>query len=266
MLALPNTAVRFESVSKKFTRTRNRPSTVQEIFLRLFGAGREQSREEFWALRDVNLEIHPGETIGFLGVNGAGKSTLLKLTSRIIFPTTGTITANGRVASLLEVGTGFHPDLTGRENIHLNGSLLGMSRAEVKSKLDDIIEFAELKDFIDMPVKHYSSGMYMRLGFSVAAHVDPDILLVDEVLAVGDEAFQQKCQRRVEQLGKEGVTILFVSHDLEAVRRICQRAVWLDGGRICIDGPVEQVTDTYAGHLAAHVAEDSSMGALVDGR
>ena len=133
---------------------------------------------------------------------------------------------------MLEVGTGFHPDLTGWENIHLNGSLLGMTRAEIKSKLDDIIAFAELEDFIDMPVKHYSSGMYMRLGFSVASHVDPDILLVDEVLAVGDETFQRKCQRRVENMGKTGVTILFVSHDLEAVRTICQRAVWLDGGRI----------------------------------
>ncbi len=258
-------AICFESVSKQFNRKLNRPSTVQEIFMRLLGVRPAEVTEDFWALRDVDLAIKPGETVGFLGPNGAGKSTLLKLTSRIIMPTSGTITTRGRVASLLEVGTGFHPDLTGRENIHLNGSLLGMNRAEVRSKLDAIINFAELDEFIDMPVKHYSSGMYMRLGFSVASHVDPDILLVDEVLAVGDEAFQTKCKRRVAKMGREGVTILFVSHDLTAVRRICQRAVWLDGGRVRADGPANEVADAYLQYIANHGDARSFRGELNNG-
>jgi lipopolysaccharide transport system ATP-binding protein len=191
--------------------------------------------------------------VGFLGPNGAGKSTLLKLVSRILYPTTGQVHVRGRIAGLLELGTGFHPDLTGRENISLYGSLMGMSRNEIQRKLEAILAFAELENFIDMPLRHYSSGMYMRLAFSVASHVDPDVLLVDEVLAVGDQAFQQKCLRRVEHMIQDGVTILFVSHDLEAARAICQRAVWMDGGKVRTIGPVGQVVEAYDRHVAAQM-------------
>lgn len=257
---MPDTVVRFESVSKKFTLSFSRPRAVQEIFLRALGGRRSRERESFWALSDASFEIRRGETVGFVGPNGAGKSTLFKLTSRILTPTTGHVYVNGRVAALLELGTGFHPDLTGRENIYLNGSLLGLSKGEIGRKIDAIIDFSELGNFIDVPVKHFSSGMYMRLGFSIAVHVDPDILLVDEVLAVGDQAFQQKCQRRVEQLGSSGVTILFVSHSLDDVRRICQRAIWMDGGKIRADGDVEWVTQLYSDH-----AWDLMESSLEDG-
>lgn len=240
--------VRFESVSKKFTLSLGQPRTVQEIFLRALGRRRPGERASFWALSEASFEIYRGETVGFVGPNGAGKSTLFKLISRILTPTTGHIYVNGRVAALLELGTGFHPDLTGRENIYLNGSLLGLSRRDIGCKLGAIIDFSELGPFIDVPVKHYSSGMYMRLGFSIAVHVEPDILLVDEVLAVGDQAFQQKCQRRVEQLGSSGVTILFVSHSLGDIRRICQRAIWMEGGVVRADGDVEWVTQLYSDH------------------
>ena len=216
--------------------------------MRAVGTRRPRKQESFWALRDVDIEIPQGETIGFIGPNGAGKSTLFKLVSRILVPTTGQVHVHGRVAALLELGTGFHPDLTGRENIYLNGSLLGLSKGEVEHRLDPIITFSELGNFIDVPVKHYSSGMYMRLGFSIAVHVDPDILLIDEVLAVGDQAFQQKCQRRIDALGKSGVTILFVSHSLEAVRRTCRRAIWVDDGRVRADGDVDQVVQLYSNH------------------
>lgn len=250
---LSDTVILFDSVSKKFTLSHNRPRGFQEIFVRLVGARAPRFVEAFWALSNVSLDIVSGEAVGFIGPNGAGKSTFLKLISGIIAPTAGRIYIQGRVAALLEVGTGFHPDLTGRENIYLNASLLGMGRTEIQSKIDQIIAFAELENYIDMPVKHYSSGMYMRLGFSVASHVDPDILVVDEVLAVGDQAFQTKCQRRVEKLGRAGVTILFVSHDLDAVRRICQRAVWMEGGSVRQDGRVEEVVDAYSRHVSAHM-------------
>jgi len=261
---LSDSVVRFDSVSKKFTLSLNRPRTVQEIFLHALGVRRPQLRESFWALRDIDLDISPGEAVGFLGPNGAGKSTLLKLVSRILYPTTGQVHVRGRVAGLLELGTGFHPDLTGRENISLYGSLMGMSRTEIQKKLDAILAFAELEDFIDMPLRHYSSGMYMRLGFSVASHVDPDVLLVDEVLAVGDQAFQQKCLRRVGHMIQQGVTILFVSHDLEAARAICQRAVWMDGGRVRASGPVDQVVKAYDRHMAAQMGMASQERLLVE--
>jgi lipopolysaccharide transport system ATP-binding protein len=250
---LSDSVVRFDSVSKKFTLSLNRPRTVQEIFLHALGVRRPQLRESFWALRDIDLNITRGEAVGFLGPNGAGKSTLLKLVSRILYPTTGQVHVCGRIAGLLELGTGFHPDLTGRENISLYGSLMGMSRNEIQRKLEAILAFAELENFIDMPLRHYSSGMYMRLAFSVASHVDPDVLLVDEVLAVGDQAFQQKCLRRVEHMIQDGVTILFVSHDLEAARAICQRAVWMDGGKVRTIGPVGQVVEAYDRHVAAQM-------------
>lgn len=201
--------------------------------------------EEFSALKDVNFEIKQGERIGIIGRNGAGKSTLLKILSRITEPTAGRVRITGQVASLLEVGTGFHPELTGRENILLNGAILGMSRAEIRRKMDAIIEFAEVEKFLDTPVKRYSSGMYVRLAFSVAAHLEPDILVVDEVLAVGDARFQKKCMGQMQQVGREGRTVLFVSHNMGAVAELCDRAILLSEGRVVMDGSVADAVSQY---------------------
>lgn len=195
----------------------------------------KDKQKEFWALQDVSFDIQPGDRVGIVGRNGAGKSTLLKLLSRITEPTTGRICINGRVASLLEVGTGFHPELTGRENIFLNGSILGMSKKEIKAKFDEIVDFAEVEAFLDTPVKRYSSGMYVRLAFAVAAHLEPEILIVDEVLAVGDAQFQKKCMGKMEAVGKEGRTILFVSHNMNAVEQLCNRCLLLEKGRLKSD-------------------------------
>jgi len=201
--------------------------------------------EDLWALRDINLEVRHGEALGVIGRNGAGKSTLLKVLSRITEPTEGRVEIRGRVASLLEVGTGFHPELTGRENIQLNGAILGMSRAEIKSKFDEIVEFAEIGRFLDTPVKRYSSGMYVRLAFAIAAHLEPEVLIVDEVLAVGDFAFQRKCLGRMEDVAHRGRTVLFVSHNLAAVTSLCTRAILLDSGRLLTDGPPKDVVGGY---------------------
>lgn len=244
------TAIQFHGVSKRFTLRHRQARSFQELALSLLHCNRA-SREVFWALRDVSFTVEQGETVGLIGPNGAGKSTALKLISRIIEPTSGQVEVSGRVGALLELGAGFHPDLTGRENIYLNGSILGLSRAQIRRKLDAIIDFAELEYFIDVPVKHYSSGMYVRLGFSVAVNTEPEILLVDEVLAVGDAAFQRKCMDRINDLRRRGVTILFVSHSAEIVRSICPRVLWLDGGRLVSDGTAESVvthylTDTWA--------------------
>ena len=217
---------------------------------RLFGRSRSRP-EAFWALRDVNLEVARGEAVGVIGSNGAGKSTLLKILSRVTRPTTGRAQLRGRVTSLLEIGTGFHPDLTGRENIFLNGAVLGMGRAQMKSKFDAIVAFAEIDRFIDTPVKHYSSGMYMRLAFAVAAHVEPEVLLLDEVLAVGDAAFQTKSQERMEEILRGGCTLLLVSHNVHAIANLCGRALCLDQGRVRDDGPAQEVIDAY---LARHTA------------
>lgn len=206
---------------------------------------------EFWALRGVSLQISPGEVVGIIGSNGAGKSTMLKLLSRITVPSEGKIRINGRVASLLEVGTGFHQELTGRENIFLNGAILGMSRAEIIRKFDEIVEFSEIGDFLETPVKRYSSGMYVRLAFAVAAHLDPEILIVDEVLAVGDAAFQKKCLGKMSSFAQSGRTVLFVSHHLEAVRTLCQRAIWIQGGHLREDGPADDVVEHYFNSLSA---------------
>lgn len=203
------------------------------------------TREEFWALKDISFEIKQGERVGIIGRNGAGKSTLLKLLSRITEPTTGRIVLNGRVASLLEVGTGFHPELTGRENIFLNGAVLGMGKAEIKKKFDEIVAFAEIEKFLDTPVKRYSSGMYVRLAFAVAAHLEPEILLVDEVLAVGDAAFQKKCLGKMETVGKEGRTVIFVSHQMDMIRALCERCVLLSEGKFLLNGKPEKVIETY---------------------
>ena len=204
------------------------------------------AREEtFWALRDVGFEVRPGEVIGIIGRNGAGKSTLLKILARITEPTEGEAEIRGRVSSLLEVGIGFHGELTGRENLYLNGAILGMRRAEIARKFDEIVSFAEVERFIDTPVKHYSSGMYLRLAFAVAAHLEPEILIVDEVLAVGDASFQKKCLAKMEDVGHQGRTVLFVSHNMPAVTRLCQRVVLLDGGHVLRDGPSAQVVSAY---------------------
>jgi lipopolysaccharide transport system ATP-binding protein len=201
--------------------------------------------EEFWALKDVNLEIKKGDRVGIIGRNGAGKSTLLKILSRITEPTTGRITINGRVASLLEVGTGFHPELTGRENIFLNGAILGMTKAEIKKNYDEIVAFAEVEKFLDTPVKRYSSGMYVRLAFAVAAHLEPDILLVDEVLAVGDAAFQKKCLGKMGDVAKEGRTIFFVSHNMGAVESLCNQALLMEDGRVVKSGETHNIVSSY---------------------
>ena len=206
---------------------------------------RSAASEDFWALRDVNLEIKQGEVVGIIGRNGAGKSTLLKILSRISEPTSGRIHLRGRVSSLLEVGTGFHPELTGRENIFLNGAILGMSCLEIKRKFDEIVDFAGIEQFLDTPVKRYSSGMYVRLAFAVAAHLEPEILVVDEVLAVGDAEFQKKCLDKMDDVGHTGRTVLFVSHNMQAITRLCRRCILLENGIVRLDGPSNQVAAAY---------------------
>jgi lipopolysaccharide transport system ATP-binding protein len=207
--------------------------------------------EDFWALRDVSFAVKQGETVGVIGRNGAGKSTLLKILSRITEPTAGRIVLRGRVASLLEVGTGFHPELTGRENIYLNGAILGMRRREISARFDEIVAFAEVEKFLDTPVKRYSSGMYVRLAFAIAAHVQPDVLIVDEVLAVGDAAFQQKCLGRLSELSsRQHTTVLFVSHQMETLLRLCQRGILLHQGRIVADGTMAAISSEYHGAFA----------------
>lgn len=205
----------------------------------------DSTHEEFWALKDISFDIQQGDRVGIIGRNGAGKSTLLKILSRITEPTSGRVSIKGRVASLLEVGTGFHPELTGRENIYLNGAILGMSKAEIKSKFDEIVAFAEVEKFLDTPVKRYSSGMYVRLAFAVAAHLEPEILIVDEVLAVGDAQFQKKCLGKMEEVGKEGRTVLFVSHNMAMISNLCQKGIMLESGKISTQGEVSKVIQQY---------------------
>jgi len=223
--------------------------------------------QRFWALQDVNFEIMPGEVVGIVGRNGAGKSTLLKILSRITDPSDGRIEIRGRVSSLLEVGTGFHPELTGRENIFLNGAILGMKRREILDKFDEIVAFAEVEKFLDTPVKRYSSGMYVRLAFAVAAHLEPEILVVDEVLAVGDAAFQKKCLGKMQDVGNEGRTVLFVSHNMGAVKNLCNRAIMLSQGTVLMDGHVEEVIEYYMGgdspNVREYVAESESSDPFV---
>lgn len=247
--------IRVENISKLY-RIGNREaaydtlreSIVQAVrapFERLRRRNGKRNYETLWALKDVSFEVAVGEVVGFIGRNGAGKSTLLKVLSRITEPTTGRAELFGRVASLLEVGTGFHPELSGRENIFLNGAILGMSRAEINRKFDQIVAFAELEKFLDTPVKRYSSGMYMRLAFAVASHLEPEILIIDEVLAVGDATFQKKCLGKLDEVAKEGRTVLFVSHNMVAVQSLCSRAFWLDKGEIQNQGPAKEVISQY---------------------
>jgi lipopolysaccharide transport system ATP-binding protein len=216
---------------------------------------RSRNEKTFWALQDVSFSVEAGEIVGIIGRNGAGKSTLLKILSRITEPTTGRARVGGRVGSLLEVGTGFHSELTGRENIFLNGAILGMRRREIERKFDAIVDFAEVGRFLETPVKHYSSGMYVRLAFAVAAHLEAEILLVDEVLAVGDASFQRKCLNTLEQVGGSGRTVLFVSHHMSAVTRLCSRAILLEGGRVQCDGPAHEVASRYLRSSAGSTAE-----------
>jgi len=223
------------------------------------------SRDEIWSLRDVDLEVAQGASLGLVGRNGAGKTTLLKIISRISSPTEGVCRTRGRVGSLLEVGTGFHPELTGRENVYLSGALHGMKRREIDRRFDEIVEFAGIPAFLDTPVKRYSSGMYLRLAFAVAAHLDADILLVDEVLAVGDAEFQRRCLGRMAEVERSGRTVLFVSHNLDAIDRLCERAVWLEKGRIAAEGPPAEVIDAYLGSgvvRAGAATFDVAVGAI----
>jgi lipopolysaccharide transport system ATP-binding protein len=216
------------------------------------GSRQRPGRETLiWALRDVSFEVLPGEVVGIVGRNGAGKSTLLKILSRIVRPTAGEVDIYGRLGSLLEIGTGFHPDLTGRENVYLNGAIIGMSRSEIRRKFNEIVAFAEVEKFLDTPIKHYSSGMQVRLAFAVAAHFEPEILILDEVLAVGDAAFQQKCYQKMQEVIQEGRTIFFVSHDSSSVQRLCKRALFIESGRLKDDGPAEMVVKHYLDGVAA---------------
>ena len=251
-------AVSVENVSKRFTLSHTRPRNLADG---LRGFLRRNSREAFWALKDVSFAVEQGQAIGMIGHNGAGKSTMLKLLTGIMEPTEGRIRTRGRVSALIEIGAGFHPEMTGRENIYLNGSILGMSRREIDKKFDAIVAFAELDRFIDTPVKRYSSGMYARLGFSVAAHVDPEILLVDEVLSVGDERFQVKCQEHMSRLMKSGVTVVFVSHQMAAVTALCPRALVIHQGKLVFDGDSVEAVRIYRRLQSAPVSEQTSQEA-----
>lgn len=239
-----NIAIKVSNVSKKYTIGKQKDSSLKSSLAGIFQSA-ETKGDEFWALKDVSFEINKGDVIGIIGKNGAGKSTLLKILSQITKPTEGRIEINGRVASLLEVGTGFHPELTGRENIYLNGTILGMTRKEVKAKFDEIVAFSGVEKFIDTPVKHYSSGMYVRLAFAVAAHLEPEILIIDEVLAVGDAEFQKKCLGKMKQVAGEGRTVIFVSHNMEAVKNLCEKAIFMEHGSVILDGKPVEIIEKY---------------------
>ncbi len=239
--------IKVHSISKSFVRRLNRQRylTLREM---LSGFYRKNSKETFWALKNISFHVEAGETVGIIGENGAGKTTLLKLLARITPPNEGEIVIRGRVASLLEVGTGFHPELTGRENILFNGAILGLTRKQILKKFDEIVAFSETGRFLDTPLKHYSTGMSARLAFSVAAHLDPDILFIDEVLSVGDTAFQERCLTKMNDLSKSGRTVLFVSHNLAAIRQLCNRCLYISNGVLVQDGPVDEIIDTYLSH------------------
>ncbi|AWR21064.1 ABC transporter ATP-binding protein [Aurantimicrobium photophilum] len=234
-------AVRVDHLGKKFRIYSERNQSLKSALMR----GRVSKYDQFWALRDFSLEVEKGTTLGLVGGNGSGKSTLLKTLAKIYWPDEGDIEYFGRMSALLEVGSGFHPELTGRENIFLNGSILGMKRKEIEKRYEQIVEFSGVREFIDQPVKNYSSGMYVRLGFSVAIHVEPDILVVDEVLAVGDAAFQEQCFERFRELKRQGTTIILVSHDMDAVNGLCDQVAWVNKGKLQQLGPARSVTHAY---------------------
>jgi lipopolysaccharide transport system ATP-binding protein len=245
----PEIAVSVEHLSKKYLIGKQKSDSLRGTLTSLFLAKPKDTAEEFWALKDVNFKIKKGDVVGIVGRNGAGKSTLLKLLSQITKPTEGVIRINGRVSSLLEVGTGFHHELTGRENIYLNGTILGMTREEVKLKFDEIVAFSGINDFIDTPVKYYSSGMYVRLAFAVAAHLEPEILIIDEVLAVGDADFQKKCLGKMQDVAGQGRTVLFVSHDIEAVQALCNKGILLEKGTVKQCGMIQDIIHTYTNNF-----------------
>jgi lipopolysaccharide transport system ATP-binding protein len=240
-------AIQVVDVSKRFRLYREKASSLKQRITRW----QSSVYEEFWALRDVSLSVPRGSAYGLIGHNGSGKSTLLRLMAGIHRPTTGTVTTDGRISALLELGAGFHPELSGRENVYLNGAILGLSRKELRTKIDEIVEFAGLEEFIDSPVKVYSSGMYVRLGFSVAVHVNPEILIVDEVIAVGDEEFQRRCFEHLYKLRRSGTTIVLVSHSLGLMQNMCDRAAWLDHGVVQAEGAVDEVVQHYLGKVNA---------------
>jgi lipopolysaccharide transport system ATP-binding protein len=247
--------IKLENVSKRFETQLENPQSFLETLIARFSIRNKQrvqkkeKKSTFWAVKDIDLEIAAGESLGILGRNGSGKSTLLKLITRIIRPTTGRIMVAGRISALLELGTGFQPDMTGRENIYLNASLLGLEQEYVDAHFDSIVAFSELADFIDVPVKFYSSGMYMRLGFSIAVHINPQILIIDEILAVGDQSFQEKCTNHIYEMKRRGVTIILVSHSLDMMRKLCTKLVWMDKGIVRAQGEAEDVIQQYLDHL-----------------
>lgn len=252
--------IRFEHVSKQFTYSQDKSQTILEVLISAIRQPkRGKNKRHIFALDDISFDIFPGQSVGIIGRNGSGKSTALKLATRIIKPTDGRILVKGRVSALLELGAGFHPDLTGRENIFLNASLLGLTKEEVDVRYDDIVAFSELGEFINMPVKHYSSGMYMRLGFSVAIHIQPDILIVDEILAVGDQAFQTKCLDRIYDLKRQGVTIIMVSHNLNVIRQICSHLIWIENGVMKMVGTAEEVSERYQAYTDNLDAEEMTQ-------
>lgn len=266
---MSNTAIRVTELAKEYwIGAEEQPyRTLRESFVKAMRAPLQrlrgqppERRKRFWALDGVNLTVHEGEIVGVIGRNGAGKSTLLKILSRITPPTKGRVELSGRVGSLLEVGTGFHPELTGRENIFLNGAILGMRRSEIAHRLDEIVSFAEISDFLDTPIKRYSSGMHVRLAFAVAAHLHPEILLVDEVLAVGDDAFQRKCIGKVDEIAQGGRTVIFVSHQMNQIRRLCSRVIWLRDGRLEADGPTLDVINRYEDHMSEGGTKENQSG------
>ena len=241
VMAKQNIAIRVENMTKEFKFFYDKPSTLKERLV-FWNKKKSESRK---VLDNINLKIDKGETVALIGTNGSGKSTLLKLMTKIIYPTTGKITTHGKLTSLLELGAGFHPDFTGRENIYFNASIFGLTKKEIEKRMDDIIQFSELEEFIDSPVRTYSSGMYMRLAFSVAINVDAEILLIDEILAVGDQHFQDKCFAKLQELKNSDKTIVIVSHSLDSIKQLCDRAVWIYNGEIKMDGNVEQVIEEY---------------------
>ena len=243
-------AIELQGVSKAFLHRRNRGHNIKVRLLGLIHARHREQHELFWALRDVDLNVRRGECLGLIGSNGSGKSTLLRIIAGIFVPTTGRVTVRGRVTPMIELGVGFHPDLTGRENVYLNTSLYGLSRRDTDSIYDAIVEFSELAEFMDLPVKNYSSGMYVRLGFSVATHLEPDVLLVDEVLAVGDERFQQKCLARMDNVRRRNTTVVLVSHSMDIVERMCDRACLLVRGSLDMEGEPGKVIGRYREVLA----------------
>jgi ABC-type polysaccharide/polyol phosphate transport system ATPase subunit len=250
--------IRFNHVTKRFKLARASSSLFESLLHRLYV--RRLPIETLLAVNAVSFDVRRGESVGLIGHNGSGKSTLLKLATKILRPSEGEVAVFGRISALLELGAGFHEDLTGRENIYLNGSVLGLGRAAIDAKIGEIIAFSELDQFIDTPVKHYSSGMYMRLGFSVAVHCDPDVLLVDEILAVGDGAFQRKCLDRIQQLKAAGVTIVMVSHHLETLQKLCDRLVWMDHGEMVAEGGTAEISERYTAYMNERIAAQGGAG------